>query len=160
MRDEFDVGDGNDPLVIPSKSESKQPNWLLVAIIVAAGWWFITNQSDSSPHPQPDDQSIIDGGDSVPINIDGCSIVLVFEKTAPTADQSELLTDFAFFDDLKSQGMQTYATFDEEQPEAKPYVDYANGRGLAPPMIAIVRDKQIQRAGPFTSRQSVMEFLQ
>lgn len=162
MKDEFDVSYDGSSLAIDrdtTPQPRKQTDWLLIAIIVMAGWWWMSNQTGPSPGPNPDDQTIIEDGDSSPINVDGCSMVFVFEKTSPTAEQSALLNDFAFFDGLKSQGMKSYATFDDEQPEAKPYIEYANGRGLASPLVAIVKDKAITKAGPFNDRQSLTELM-
>lgn len=151
---EFDVSGvtPQTPTAMPSR-----PPWLLIAVVMIAGWLFVSGRNEPTPTPDPDDQTIVidDDQQNDGVSIDGGWLVFVLEKTAPTADQSEVLTDSAFFDSLKSKGMVGHRSYDDEQAEAKPLIDWAVGRGLAPPLVAIIKNKQILQAVTFTNRDSV-----
>ena len=158
---DFDVSGGDTPQT-PETLPSRPP-WLLLAVVLLVAWMFWSGRNPQ-PQPNPDDQTIIIDDDQPPkpdvISIDGGWLVFVLEKTSPTADQSEVLTDGAFFDSLKSKGMIGHRTYDDEQIEAKPLIDWAVGRGLAPPLVFVVKDKQPKKAVAFINRDSVTGLIE
>lgn len=131
-------------------------NWTVVVLAIVALWFFAGRPS---PGPEPDNDDREEQIDDDRQAISGSWLVFVLEKTSPTADQAEVLNDVAFFEELKQKGMIAHRTYDDDQPEAKPYIDYANGRGLSPPLVAIVKDREILMVKPFKDRKSVTEAI-
>jgi hypothetical protein len=147
-----------DAVVVETMPAKCKPriNWTVVVVAVAA-LWFFAGRPTPGPDPYDDDREEQIDDDRQAIS--GSWLVFVLEKTSPSADQAEVLNDVAFFEELKQKGMIAYRTYDDDQAEAKPYIDYANGRGLSPPLVAVVKDREIVLTKPFKDRTSVTEAI-
>lgn len=150
------------PRLYVQPNEPKSSNWLswfLVAAIAFFAWNYYHNQV--KPAPDDDKSVIIDEDDEQAspepvIDTKGAWLVFVLENTTATADETLVLQGID--DDWgKSRGLKGVRRSDEEQEPGKSLVEYGIGRGVASPLMAIVRDKTPIKVSPFPKTKAEIE---
>lgn len=156
------LGETDAPLLLVQPSEPKSnPLWTyaIIALLCFVGWNLY--QKHYAPAPDDDDTVIIDEDDNQPtpepvIDTKGAWLVFVLENTTATADQTLLLQGID--DDWgKSRGLKGVRRSDEEQDPGKSLVEYGIGRGVASPLMAIVKDKTPIKVAPLPKTKAEIE---
>lgn len=159
MSDEIDLT-GDTPQT--TKRTNGLPWWVPIAAIIAVWFWFTYQANRLDPAPLPDDQSVVVDDDDkqspqpVPVNLKDSTLIFVYEGTAPTASQVEVMTSITSAS-LQARGMKGFRKYDQQQNEVTALVDYAVSKNTPPPFIALVRDKQPIKLSSFPSSPTDLE---
>lgn len=153
-----------DTPVTPAAKPKQQVPWLLIAVIVIAGYLYFSKQAPS-PSPNPDDQTIIVDDENQPspqpqpqpsIDLKDATLVFVLEAIAPTAEQTNVMLSVTT-QSLQARGMKGFRRYDEEQPEVQELVDLAVSKNTPSPFVAILKDKAILRLASFPKTPAELE---
>ena len=153
------------------KDASKPTNWLVIVLLLAIVSYFAWQRL--SPYVEPyfkDKQEQNDGDkkgsdkkDSDQKNdkkkdqsISGAVLVFVLEKQTKSADQELVLRSLSEY--VAAKNLSGFRVFDDDQAEAKPFIDYGATKQLSPPMVIILKDKQFIRAAKFPEHVTYKEF--
>lgn len=137
------------PVVIQTTGNGWILPFLLGVAVAFGGMWI---RDGGFNHGQRDD----DQRQNDEVSVDGGYIVIVWEAQEVTADQELIkrgLPDYVTAKDLSG-----FRVLDDDQKDAKPFIDYANGRGVSPPLVAYVDStKKIRKAATFPADYAELE---
>lgn len=149
------------PSVVQVNVPSKQPSWLLIAIVAVCAYLYWTRQQPQ-PSPQPDDQTIVVDDDTqpqpqpTPVDLKGSTLVFVLENTSPTANQTEVMLSVNT-QELRSRGFEGFRRYDEEQAEVQSLVEHAVSKNTPSPFVVLMRDKKCIKLAPFPKSPAELE---
>jgi hypothetical protein len=157
MDDDLNLTEGG-----TSPAPSRPFPWLLVIVILVAGYLYFSRQNNQ-PKPPPDDQSIVIVDDErrtnpqpAPVNLQGSTLVFVLEALSVTAQQQEVMLSVTT-DGLRGRGMEGFRRYDDDQSEVQELVSFAVSKNTPSPFVALLKDKKILKLAPFPTTSAELE---
>lgn len=91
--------------------------------------------------------------------VNGGTLVFVSEKQAPPVDEDMVVRKMPDF--VSAHGLDGYLWLDDDEQASEKLREFAQGKGISPPLMAYVKDKKIKRVAKWaaTGEAEVEKFL-
>lgn len=133
------------------ETPQKKSGWFLpfvLGVVVGFGGCWAKDQSwfDKKDQHQEEKELSLDGG----------YVVLVREAREVTLEQE--LVERSMSEYVATKGLSGFRILDDDQEEAKPFIEHAKEHGVELPMIAFVdKDKYIRKVAVFPADYTALE---